>query len=137
MLIFIQISTVLLKTENVQSRIPSYTMSFYTILSGLKLGTAEIFVRRSTAGTAFHISLIYYESRSNHLIICCISPDPDPVPHWSGQGFCLDWLVTISQTDSTRVAYSSIHLNKTIILRETMAIQSVCRKMGLPTSCSN
>jgi hypothetical protein len=35
------------------------------------------------------------------------SPDPDPVPHWSSQGFCLGWLVPISQTDSKRAAYSS------------------------------
>jgi hypothetical protein len=35
------------------------------------------------------------------------SPNPDPVPHWSGQGFCLGWLVPISQTDSMCAAYSS------------------------------
>jgi hypothetical protein len=32
------------------------------------------------------------------------SPDPDPIPHWSGQGFCLGGLVPVSQTDSTRAA---------------------------------
>jgi hypothetical protein len=35
-----------------------------------------------------------------------VSPDPDPIPHWSGQGFCPGWLVPVSQTDSTRTGYS-------------------------------
>jgi hypothetical protein len=35
------------------------------------------------------------------------SPNPDPIPHCSGQGFCLGWLVPISQTNSTCLAYSS------------------------------
>jgi hypothetical protein len=35
------------------------------------------------------------------------SPDPNPIPQWSSQGFCLRLLVPTSQTDSTRMAYSS------------------------------
>jgi hypothetical protein len=35
------------------------------------------------------------------------SPDPDLIPHWSGPGFCLGWLIPISQTVSTNAAYSS------------------------------
>jgi hypothetical protein len=35
------------------------------------------------------------------------SPDPDPIPHRAGQGFCLGWLIPIFQTVSTCVAYST------------------------------